>query len=330
MQYELEGSYLATMMEDMFITLATALDVKLCLITNEHLCMFNQALYPVDHTEWCIYALFINDKNQIKRNCFLRTLNWTTNLAYSLDGYLWAISALVTEKLQARCIMETHVITITPPLQIMDIGNGCKAYSASIYIPAKSELMATLQSITRSQFFLNYNFKYTNVSNFLVWYKSDFAKLMNKEIETLRAKMLKLPTMSMEIFDNLLENIDEDYPFSISPKLILALLISVGICVIAIGILFIWYKRKTSLTSSMVGNLIKLVPSLNEKIPTLNSLLAILSELASSQNNDDVITPVTVPHLSQTPPDELFLPPVMAPKLQMETEKPSTSTNIPF
>ena len=257
-------------------------------------------------------------------------MNWTTNLAYSLDGYLWAISALATEKLQVRCIMETHVITIKPPLQIVDIGNGCEAYSASIYIPAKSELMATLQSITRSQFFLEYNFNYTNVSNFLVWYKSDFAKLTNKEIKTLKAKMLKLPTMSMELFDNILENIDEDYPFSLSPKLILALLISVGICVIAIGIIFIWYKRKTSLTSSMVGNLIKLVPSLNEKIPTLNSLLPILSELTSSQNNDDVITPVAVSQLSQTPLDELFLPPVMVPKLQMETEKPSTTMNIPF
>ena len=137
------------------------------------------------------------------------------------------------------------------------------------------------------------------MSNFLVWYKSDFAKLTNKEIETLKAKMWKLPTMSMELFENILENIDEDYPFSLSSKLILALLISVGICVIAIVIIFIWYKRKTSPTSSMVGNLIKLVPSLNEKIPTLNSLLPILSELTSSQNNENVITPVALPQLSQ-------------------------------
>ena len=75
-------------------------------------------------------------------------MNWTTNLAYSLNGFLWAISALATEKLQVRCIMETRVITIKPPLQIVDIGNGCEAYSASIYILAKSELTATLQSIT--------------------------------------------------------------------------------------------------------------------------------------------------------------------------------------
>ena len=224
-----------------------------------------------------------------------------------------AISALAAKKLQVRCMMETHVITIKPPLQIMDIGNGCEAYSASIYIPAKSKLMATLQSVTRSQFFLKYNFNYPNVSNFLVWYKLDFAKLTKEEIETLKAKVLKLPTMSIEIFDNILENIDEDNPFMLSPKLILTFLVSMGICVITIGIIFIWYKRKASLTSSTVGNLVKLVPSLNEKVPMLNSLLPILSELTSSQNNENVTTPVAVPQLLQTPLDELNQPPVLVP-----------------
>ena len=98
-QYELEGAYLVTMMEGMFMSLPTALDIKLCLITNGHLCMFDQAYYPVERTNWCIYALFVNDREQIKRNCFLKTLNQTTNLAYSLDGYLWDISALAAEKL---------------------------------------------------------------------------------------------------------------------------------------------------------------------------------------------------------------------------------------
>ena len=147
---------------------------------------------------------------------------------------------------------------------------------------------------------------------------------MTKEIETLKAKILKLPTMSMKLFDNILENIDEDYPCSLSPKLILALLIITGVCVIAIGIIFIWHKRKTSLTSSTVGNFIKLVPSLNEKIPTLNSLLP------TPSHNDDIISPVTVSHPLQTPPDELILPPTLVPKLQMETTKPSTSISIPY
>ena len=49
-QYEIENTYLATVMDGMFITLPTALDVRLCLMTNRHLCMFKQALYPVEQT----------------------------------------------------------------------------------------------------------------------------------------------------------------------------------------------------------------------------------------------------------------------------------------
>ena len=224
--------------------------------------------------------------------------------------------------------METQVITINPPLQIVDIGNGCKAYSASIYIPAKSELTTTLQSVTRSQFFLDYNFNYTNVSNYLIWHKTNFATLTTNEIKTLKAKMLKLPTMSMDIFKKVLGNIDENYPFSMSPKLILALLVLTGVCTIIIGILFIWYKRKTSFTSTTMGNLLKLIPSLKDKIPTLDSLLPILSEQAPSQNTKNVLTNVAVPQLLQTPPDELVLPPVLVPKLQIG--KTTNICSIPY
>ena len=35
-QYEIEGSYLATVMDGRFITLPTAMDVRLCLMTNGH------------------------------------------------------------------------------------------------------------------------------------------------------------------------------------------------------------------------------------------------------------------------------------------------------
>ena len=111
--------------------------------------------------------------------------------------------------------------------------------------------------------------------------------------------MLKLPTMPMEIFKKVLGNIDEKYPFSLSPKLILALLVATCLCTIIIGILFIWYKRKTSFTSSAMGNILKLIPSLKEKIPTLDSLLPILSERVL-QNAKNAPTTVTVPQQPQT------------------------------
>ena len=140
--------------------------------------------------------------------------------------------------------------------------------------------------------------------------------------------MLKSPTMSMDIFKKVLGNIDENYPFTKSPKLMLALLVCTGLCTIVIGILFIWYKRKTSFTSSTMGNLLKLIPSLKDKIPALDSLLPILSEQAPSQNTKNALTNVAVPQLPQTPPGELVLPPVLVPKLQMN--KPLTNISVPY
>ena len=161
------------------------------------------------------------------------------------------------------------------------------------------------------------------MSNFLIWHKTNFATLTPDEIKTLKAKMLKLPTMSMDIFNKVLENIDENYPFLMSPKLILALLILTGLCTLVIGILFIWYKRKTSFTTSTMGNLLKLIPSLKEKIPSLDSLLPILAEQALTQNTKNALTTVAVPQQPQSSSDELMLPPILVPKLQITKPQPA-------
>ena len=58
----------------------------------------------------------------------------------------------------------------------------------------------------------------------------------------------------------------------------------------------------------------------------MDSLLPILSVQAPLQNTKNVLTNVAVPQLPQTPPDELILPPVLVPKLQLE--KPPTS--VPY
>ena len=111
---------------------------------------------------------------------------------------------------------------------------------------------------------------------------------------------MKLPTMSMDIFEKSLETIDEHYPFSLSPKLILALLVMTGVCFIIFDILFIWYKRKTTLTTSTVGNLHKLIPSLTEKKPSLNSLLPMLSEFifpANTKNTNIDTTAAVLPKI---------------------------------
>ena len=52
--------------------------------------------------------------------------------------------------------------------------------------------------------------------------------------------------------------------------------------------------------------------------------MPILSELTSSKNKT-IITPASVSKPSQTPPEELILPPVLVLQLQIATTTPSTS-----
>ena len=223
--------------------------------------------------------------------------------------------------------METHIIMIKPPLQIVDVGNGCEAFSANIYIPAKSELTATLQLITRSQFFIDFNFNYTNVSNFLVRYNFKFAKLTKTEIKTLKTKMLQLPPMSMDMFDNIIDNIDENYLFNLSPKIILTLLVVVGICVIALGIILIWYERKATLYSSTIGNLVKLVLSLAGNTPSLDSLLPMLSKLASSRTKSQT-TPTAASHQAAADKLTFLTPPTLKPRLQATPSSPQPAARL--
>ena len=84
-------------------------------------------------------------------------------------------------------------------------------------------------------------------------------------------------------------------------------------------------QKKATLSSSTMGNLIKLVPSLVGNTPSLDSSLPILSELASSRTRIKT-TPATVSTLYQTTPDELILTPVLIPRFQVTPSSSSTST----
>ena len=104
------------------------------------MCKLNQALYPSDRVNWCVYALYKQDQEAVNKYCTYNFQKRTGNLAQNLGGYLWAISCLATEKLQVRCLKETHIEEIKPPLQIVYIGDGCEGYSPSLATTARTEI----------------------------------------------------------------------------------------------------------------------------------------------------------------------------------------------
>ena len=71
-EYELEGEYLAVLVHGMYVTIPHATDIKLCKMSQGHLCMLDHALYPVNHIKWCLYTLFTNSLEKIKSNCIVK------------------------------------------------------------------------------------------------------------------------------------------------------------------------------------------------------------------------------------------------------------------
>ena len=168
-----------------------------------------------------------------------------------------------TEKLQIRCIHQTSVITIEPPLCIIDIGNGCEAFSSTIYVPAMSELTTTMQSLTRSQFFLDYNFKYSKISSFVVFCEMSFAQLTPEEIKELQYNINILEPMNMALFNQKLKLINENYPMTLPSWAILGGQIVSGTFILTKISLMAWFYLKHR---KSMGTLLKLGLSLTKKI----------------------------------------------------------------
>ena len=120
----------------------------------------NQALYPSDRVDWCIWALFIKDERMVKGVCTYNIQKRNGNLAQSLGGYLWAISSVAAEKIQVRCLKETYVVEIRAILQVIYIGDGCEGYSPSLVIAAKSEITSSFNINSRVRFFISLNTEY--------------------------------------------------------------------------------------------------------------------------------------------------------------------------
>ena len=114
--------------------------------------MLNQVLYLVGTLELCIYALYISEQEWTNKHCFVDSMILYANFTVSLDGYLWDVSSLVTEKIQIQCCTNTHIELITPLLTIIYVGNGYEGYSSNILMPAKSELTSTIDTTVQKDY----------------------------------------------------------------------------------------------------------------------------------------------------------------------------------
>ena len=213
--YQLESRYFAIGKHGMYVTLPTEQSVRTCLQTELAIYILEQALYPIKHITWCVYALFIDDEERIKRDCKYTVTKVSGNRAISLGGYLWAVSSIKEEQLQVRCLEETHVIEIEPPLQIVYLGNGCEGYSPSMFLPAKNEMTTHAQIESRKEYFLQFNYVYTPDRYIGLWWQFRTRLMSDEDARASITQVAPLGTMDYSLLQKRPPVIDTKYGFSL-------------------------------------------------------------------------------------------------------------------
>ena len=258
--YNLEGEYLAIGKKGMYVAIPDRESIQICIMSELGLCTMKTALYPADMVKWCLYPLFQENDKKINQYCKYQFKQMDSNYATSLGGFMWAISAVITEKLQVRCLTETHVIDIRPPVEIVYIGNGCEGYSPHLYIPAWSTLTSEINIFERGQYFLKFNAQYRTDSKIGIWAKLKFRLQSKEEARKEVQKWAELQPMTMEYLGQKLDLIDtEKYPFELPTRALLLLLIIVTLIIVTglvITLIKWWRGRKGS---KEIKNMVKLL-----------------------------------------------------------------------
>ena len=244
--YELEGEYLAITKNKLYAALPTAREIRICKGTEGYLCLMNQALYPIDKLEWCIYALFTNNEEKKREYCSINTHKRDANKAQSLEGYLWAVTAFEPGKMQIRCLTDTHVIDIKPPLTIIYVGDGCEAYSNNLFIPAKSELTSTDSSLVRHNYFQKFNEEYQDITRYSLIEDLGIVQLTPKEIAKIPDRLMALPKLQFKELKRRLVEIKQPLNIHSNVSFILVMIGGLILCPIIAYVLWRIYRVRSN------------------------------------------------------------------------------------
>ena len=245
-KYKIEGEYLAIGKEGMYIALPDENSIQICMMSDLGLCTIHNALYPSKLVEWCIYALYTENEEKIDKHCRYEFEYTNRNYARSLGGFMWVISAIIAEKLQIRCLTETHVVEIRPPIEVVYIGNRCEGYSPHLYIAARSTLTSEINVQERGYYFMAFNSKYSRDTTIGIWHKLQF-KLQDREDAMKQVKLwTELQPMTFEYLNKKIDTFGHEYPVEIptKPLLLTLIIVTMGVIVVMIIGIIKWWKGK--------------------------------------------------------------------------------------
>ena len=165
-------------------------------------------------------------------------------MAQSLDRYLWAVSTLKEEKMRIRCLEDSHLEDILPPLTIIQVGNGCEGYSSNLFIPAKSELTSEDETLTWHVFFLYFNEEYQDLTKYSLIQQLQIQQLTPEELGTLPDWLTALQPLTLNHLKEWMKPLSLKYLLSVHPNMVLIILMVSLLLILASLAFIVWQIYK--------------------------------------------------------------------------------------
>ena len=130
-EYQLEADAIALNPERSKFILLTSQELQRCSIPSVEFCTIQSPVFPVNLSKMCITSLFLQEKNEISKNCQAK-VDLTSKLpqAKYLQTGLWAITSKVSQTFTIICATgERTSKTTTPPISIIELDQTCTATS---------------------------------------------------------------------------------------------------------------------------------------------------------------------------------------------------------
>ena len=149
--------------------------------------------------------------------------------------------------MQIRCLTDTHVIDIKPPLTIIYVGDGCETYSNNLFIPAKSELTSTDSSLVRHNYLQKFNEEYQDITRYSLIEDLGIVQLTPKEIAKIPDRLMALPKLQFKELKRRLVEIKQPLNIHSNVSFILVMIGGLILCPVIAYVLWQIYRVRSNI-----------------------------------------------------------------------------------
>ena len=231
--------------------------------------------------------------------------------------------------MRIRCLEDSHLEDIKPPLMIVYIGDGCEGYSSNLFIPAKSELTSEDKTLTRHVFFLDFNDEYQDLTKYSLIEQLNLPQLTAKELEELPNRLTALQPMTLNHLKEQIKPLS-GYHFNVHPNVVLIILMASLLPMLASIGFIVWRVYKVRSRIRGFKPMAKLLlgddlqnPKLNEE--TARQVLALirnpvttvthnLTQPSTSSTQQESVTKVPASLVTTKPTKPVTPPPPPLPR----------------